>query len=68
MQAKKAVQLYYISLANIDKNKLYKEFRKPNSEIRILVSSNALAHSANIPNINHSVQYYIAKDKHINMT
>ena len=29
-QARRAVQLYYASLTNINKNRLYKEFSKPN--------------------------------------
>ena len=51
----------------MDKNKLYKEFKKPNLKIYILVSSNTLIYSTNIPNIKYSIQYYIAKDKHINI-
>ena len=37
----------------MDKDRLYKEFRKPNLEIRILLSSNTIAYSANISNINY---------------
>ena len=66
-QARRAVQLYYTSLAIADKDRLYKELRKPNSEIRILVSSNALAYGADIPDIDYIVQYYMHKDKSINM-
>ena len=51
----------------MDKDRLYKEFRKPNFKIYILVSSNILAYSTNIPNIRYTVQYYIYKDKHINI-
>ena len=67
MQVKRAVQLYYILLANADKDRLYKEFKKPNLEICILVSFNALTYSTNIPDINCAVQYYIYKDKYINI-
>ena len=67
-QARRAVQLYHASLADADKDRLYEEFRKPNSEIRILVSSDALAHGADIPDIDRAVQYCMHKDKHINMT
>ena len=68
VQARKAVQLYYTLLAIADKDRLYKEFKKPNLEIYILVSSNALTYSTNIPNINYSVQYCMPRDKHINIT
>ena len=67
VQARKAVQLYYILLADVDKDRLYKEFKKPNLEIRILVSSNALIYGTNISDIKYAVQYYIYKDKHINI-
>jgi hypothetical protein len=67
VQTKKAVQFYYILLANADKDRLYKEFRKPNLEICILVSSNAFTYSTNIPNIERAVQYCMYKDKHINI-
>jgi len=51
----------------MDKDRLYKEFRKPNSEICTLLFSNALTHGANIPNIDYIVQYCIYKDKSINI-
>ena len=51
----------------MDKDRLYKEFRKPNLEIHILVSSNMLAYGANIPNIKYTIQYCMYKDKHINI-
>jgi len=54
-------------LAIADKDRLYKEFRKPNLEIRILLSFNALAYGANIPNIDYIAQYCMHKDKSINM-
>lgn len=66
-QARRAVQLYYASLAIADKDRLYKEFRKPNSEIRILLSSDALAHGADIPDIDCVAQYCMHKDKSVNM-
>jgi len=40
-------------LAIADKDRLYEEFRKPNLEICILLSSNALAYGADIPDINY---------------
>ena len=51
----------------MDKDRLYKEFKKPNLEIRILVSFNVLAYSADVPNIKCAVQYCMYKDKYINM-
>ncbi|OCK88050.1 P-loop containing nucleoside triphosphate hydrolase protein, partial [Cenococcum geophilum 1.58] len=66
-QARRAVQLYHASLAIADKDRLYKEFRKPNSEIRILLSSDALAHGADIPDIDCVAQYCMHKDKSVNM-
>ena len=36
-QARRVVQFYYVLLATMDKDRLYKEFRKPNLEIRIRV-------------------------------
>ena len=66
-QARRAIQLYYISLAIADKDRLYKEFRKPNLEIRILLSSNALTYGADIPDINYVAQYCMHKDKSINI-
>ena len=49
----------------MDKNGLYKEFKKPNLEIRILVSSNMFTYGTNISNIKRIIQYYIYKDKYI---
>ena len=51
----------------MDKDRLYKEFRKPNLEIYILVSFNVLVYSINISDINRTIQYYIYKDKYINI-
>ena len=51
----------------MDKDRLYKEFKKPNLKICILVSSNILAYSTDIPDIKYTVQYYIYKDKYINI-
>ena len=67
MQAKRAVQLYYILLADIDKDRLYKKFKKPNLKIHILVSSDVLTYSTDISDIKHAVQYCIYKDKYINI-
>ena len=39
----------------MDKDRLYKKFRKPNLKIYILVSSNILAYSTDIPNIKYTV-------------
>ena len=52
----------------MDKDRLYKEFRKPNLEIHILVSSDILIYDTDIPDIKCTVQYYMHKDKYINMT
>jgi len=54
-------------LAIADKDRLYKEFRKLNSEIRILLSSNALTYGADILDINYIAQYCMHKDKSINI-
>ena len=51
----------------MDKDRLYKEFKKPNLKIYILVSFNALIHSTDIPDINYSVQYCMPRDKYINI-
>ena len=67
VQARKTIQFYYVMLAIANKDRLYQEFKKPNLEIYILVFFNALAYSTNIPNIKHTVQYCIYKDKHINI-
>ena len=55
MQARKAVQFYYISLTTADKDRLYKKFKKPNLKIYNLVSSNALTYSTNIFNIKRAI-------------
>ena len=67
VQAKRVVQLYYILLAFTDKDRLYKEFKKSNLKICILISFNVLAYSTNIPNIKHTIQYCMYRDKHINI-
>jgi len=67
-QAKRAVQLYHALLAIADKDRLYEELRKPNSEICILLSSDTFAYGADIPDFNHVVQYCMHKNKSINMT
>ena len=51
----------------MDKDRLYKEFKKLNSKICILVSFNALAYSTDIFNIRYTIQYYMHKDKYINI-
>jgi len=56
-----------VLLATVDKDRLYKEFRKPNLEIRILVFFDVLIYSADVPNIDYFIQYYMPRDKHINM-
>ena len=61
------VQLYHASLAELDKTRLYKEFWRPDLKIYIIVSSDALTHSTDIPDINQSVQYSIPLDKSVNM-
>lgn len=66
-QAKNTVQVYFSSLAKPDKDALYKEFKKPDSKIRIMVCSDALAVGVDIPDIDQSVQWGMPKDKAINM-
>ena len=66
-QARKAVQLYYVLLATVNKDRLYKEFRKPNFKIYILVSFNILVYGTNISNIKRVIQYYMPKNKSINI-
>ena len=66
-QAKRAVQLYHALLAIADKDRLYKELKKPNSEICILFSSNALAYGTNIPDFDCVMQYCMHKDKSVNI-
>jgi helicase-like protein len=46
---------------------LYAEFRKPDSVIRILLTSDAMAHGADVSNITLCVQYGMFRDKSINM-
>ena len=67
VQARRAVQLYHALLAIIDKDRLYKELRKPNLKIHILLSSDTLAHGTDIPDFDHIAQYCMHKDKSINM-
>jgi len=50
---RETVQLYYISLAKFNKTRLYKEFYRPNLKIYIIISFNALTHSADILDINY---------------
>ena len=66
-QARRPVQLYYALLVTADKDRLYKEFKKPNLEIHILVSFNTLIYGANIPNIKHFIQFCMPKNKDVNM-
>ena len=65
--AKVTVYLYYASLAELDKKRLYNEFQQPNLKIYIIVSSNTLAYSIDIADINRLVQYSILSDKSINI-
>ena len=51
----------------MDKDRLYKKFKKSNLKIYILVSSNIFVYSTNISDIKRTVQYYIYRDKHINI-
>jgi len=62
-----AVQLYHASIADRDKDWIYTEYAKPDSKIRILVATDALAHGADIPDIRRVIQYGMPQDLSINM-
>ena len=66
-QSQEAVKAYHASLSAKTKRDLYAEFRKPDSVIRILLTSDAMAHGADVSNITLCVQYGMFRDKSINM-
>ena len=65
--AREAVQSYHATLADIDKDRLYAEYARPTSRIRILVASDAVAHGADVPDIYRSIQYGMPRHKSCNM-
>lgn len=65
--AREVVQSYHATLADIDKDRLYAEYARPTSRIRIFVASDAVAHGADVPDIYRSIQYGMPRHKSCNM-
>ena len=66
-QAKIAVRSYHATLSEHDKGKEYRNFYAEDSPTRILITSDALAHGADIPDIVRSIVYGYHPDKSLNM-
>lgn len=66
-QAKMAVRSYHATLSECDKSREYQNFYTEGSPTRILITSDALAHGADIPDIIRSIVYGYHPDKSLNM-
>lgn len=55
--ARTIISSYFHNMAEYDKNKVYDEFRKPDSKIRIIISTESLGLGVDIPDIYRVVQY-----------
>jgi hypothetical protein len=66
-QAKMAVRSYHATLSECDKSREYRNFYTEGSPTRILITSDALAHGADIPDIIRSIVYGYHPDKSLNM-
>ena len=66
-QAKIAVRSYHATLSERDKSREYRNFYAEDSPTRILITSDALAHGADIPDIVRSIVYGYHPDKSLNM-
>ena len=62
-----AVWSYYATLSECDKSKEYRNFYTEDSPTRILITSDALAHGADIPDIIYSIIYSYYPDKSLNI-
>ena len=65
-EANTAVAEYHATLAEEDKERLYNEFKKPDSKIRILVATDAIALGCDIPDIELAVQYGVPRGWNMN--
>ncbi len=65
--ARETVQSYYITLADIDKDRLYAKYARPTSQIQILVALDTVTHSADVPDIYRSIQYGMPRHKSYNI-
>ena len=61
------MQSYYITLADIDKDRLYAKYARPTSQIQILVALDTVTHSADVPDIYRSIQYGMPRYKSCNI-
>jgi len=61
------VQSYYTTLFKYDKSREYRNFYTEDLLTRILITSNALAYSADIPDIVRSIIYSYYPNKSLNM-
>ena len=50
-----AIAKYYITLIEADRIRIYNKFKNPNSKIRILAATDAIALGCNIPDIKYAV-------------
>jgi superfamily II DNA helicase RecQ len=57
---------YHATLADRDKKRIYEEFKKPDSRIRILAATDALALGCDVPDIEIVVQYGLPGGWNIN--
>lgn len=57
---------YHATLGDKDKKRIYDEFKKPDSRIRILVATEALALGCDVPDIEIGVQYALPRGWNIN--
>jgi len=66
-EAMAVVRGYHSNLAESDKERIYDEFKKPDSEIRILCATDAISVGCNIPDILIIVQYGLPRGWSFNM-
>jgi len=66
-EARCLIQVYHATIAQADKEFIYAEVCKPDSSIRILLTTDALAHGADISDVLCVVQYGLFRGKLLNM-
>lgn len=65
--ARATIQYYHASIADADKERIIRDIRKKSGNLRIVITSDALAHGANIKDIDRVVQFGLFRIKSVNL-
>jgi superfamily II DNA or RNA helicase len=61
--SEETVRPYYSTMIEVDKKKVLDRFAKTNTELRILIATDALAHGKDIPDVDIVIVYGFPRDK-----